>query len=218
MITCSFILLSYAPFSFLCNHPSRPTFFGNSFLLSIGCICRNWQGCTSFTSYKNITLLLRLTKRSILTLSSDHKGISSVRHINNFFWETCNTVIIKWWLISIHSDFSENNFSCWIRCIGSWKEALAQLAHLPPSFDWVAPYHLETCHSSHYNEFIHSLYHAILYMQNLDRTMWVAGGIGGGSRRWYKWVSPATVSKHIVHPSCKKYAYTKAGVVTKNSK
>ena len=109
MITCSFILLSYAPFSFLCNHPSRPTFFGNSFLLSIGCICRNWQGCTSFTSYNNITLLLRLTKSSILILSSDHKGILSVRHMNHFFWETRHTVIIKWWLISIHSDFSENN-------------------------------------------------------------------------------------------------------------
>ena len=80
-------------------------------------------------------------------------------------------------------------------------------AGTPPSFDWVAPHHLETCHWPHYNEFIHSLHHAILYMQNLDRTMWVAGGIGGGSRRWYKWVSPATVSKHIVHPSCKKYAY-----------
>ena len=133
MITCSFILLSYAPFSFLCNHPSRPTFFGNSFLLSIGCICRNWQGCTSFTSYNNITLLLRLTKSSILTLSSDHKGISSVRHMNHFCWETRNTTIIKWWLISIPSDFSENNFSCWICCcICSWKEAFAQLAHLPP--------------------------------------------------------------------------------------
>ena len=87
MITCSFILLSYAPFSFLCNHPSRPTFFGNSFLLSIGCICRNWQGCTSFTSYKNITILSWLTKSSILTLSSDQKSISSFHYMNQFSFE-----------------------------------------------------------------------------------------------------------------------------------
>ena len=120
-------------------------------------------------------LLSWLTKSSILKvefLPSDHKGISSVRHMNQFSFE--KLVILS----SIDGSFPSR-----FRFFRNQFLLLDLLLHLqlerslctagtpPPSFDWVAPYHLETCHSPHYNEFIHSLYHAILYMQNLDRTM-----------------------------------------------
>ena len=60
--TCSFYLAQLCTCILLSlqSSISRPTFFGNSFLLSIGCICRNyWEGCTSLTSSQNIRIKIQ---------------------------------------------------------------------------------------------------------------------------------------------------------------
>ena len=62
MKTCSFYLAQLCTCILLSlqSSISRPTFFGNSFLLSIGCICRNyWEGCTSLTSLQNTTMKIQ---------------------------------------------------------------------------------------------------------------------------------------------------------------